>query len=177
MQPRRAGSTIIEVVIAHSPINEVGYRLSRGDSDLGDVRRLYRRESYYVDGTPLQGGDFFEIYDRVYSFDVVYAGYRVEEEARASAADREKSRLEKFESWDSEERKAFPTAIIITLTIEPPRLGVVYEDEESDRLTRQTLVRIVQPPQAADIVAAPPADNNAPQNPSNPNPGSGNQGR
>ncbi len=158
-------------IYVRSPINEVGYRLARNDSEMGDVRRLYRRESYYVDGTPMQGGNYFEIYDRVVSFDVVYAGYQVEEEARTSAAEGNARRLEKFESWDSEERKGFPTAVIITLVIEPPRLGVPREGEDKKAIRRQTLVRIIRPPQWADVPAS------AATGPANPaSPGTGNQG-
>jgi prepilin-type N-terminal cleavage/methylation domain-containing protein len=135
-----------------SPINEVGYRLARGDPILGDVRRLFRRESYYVDGSPLQGGDFFEIYNRVVAFDITYAGYAVEEDERASQEDLGDHRLDKFESWDSEERNGFPTAVILTLTVEPPRMSAQKRDEESEESGRRTFVRIVRLPQAEDVI-------------------------
>jgi prepilin-type N-terminal cleavage/methylation domain-containing protein len=134
-----------------SPINEVGYRLARGDPALGDVRRLFRRESFYVDGTPLQGGDFYEVYDRVVAFDVTYAGYAVEEAERASREDLGEHRLDKFESWDSEERNGFPTAVILTMTVEPPRMSRVVRDEERTASDRRTFVRVIRLPQAEDV--------------------------
>jgi len=134
-----------------SPINEVGYRLAKADRDLGDVRRLYRREQYYVDGPPLQGGDYFEIYDRVVSLDIIYAGYRVEEDSTTSIQEREESRLEKFESWDSDERKGLPSAIFIILTIESPSLGKIQKDADPKDRKLETLVRVIRPPQAFDI--------------------------
>ena len=106
---------------------------------LGNVRKLYRRESYYLDESPLSGGDFYEVYDRIVSFDVHYAGYRAEEEARESTETLGERNLDKFESWDSEERKALPTAIIVTLVIEPPQLtqGVAEEDDQVEGTDRQ----------------------------------------
>jgi type II secretion system protein J len=135
-----------------SPVNEVGYRLARGD---GDVRRLYRRESYYVDATPLQGGDYYEIYDRVTAFDVVYVGYAAEEEERKSQDTLGQHSLETFESWNSEERRALPTALIVTLTVEPPRLEAAGTDARGNVVReRRTFVRIIPLIQADDILPA-----------------------
>ncbi len=153
-----------------SPINEVGYRLHRGDSDLGDVRRIYRREAYYVDGSPLDGGDYFEIYDRVVSFNVTYAGYPVEESERSSQDTLGRHRLEKFESWDSEERRGFPAAVIITIEVEAPNLGGTLPDRDAERPVAR-FTRIIPILQAGDIPAPT-------VNPSNTgSPGTGNTGR
>ena len=134
-----------------SPINEVGYRLAAAGSRFGGVRRLFRREGFYVDETPLSGGDYFEIYDRVVGFDVQYVGYRVEEEARADQDSLEERRLDKFESWDSEERKGFPTAVIVTLTLEPPRMVADRPGDDQEEPDRRTFVRILPLVQADDI--------------------------
>ena len=170
-----------------SPINEVGYRLGRGNMTLGNVRRLYRRESYYLDESPLAGGDYYEVYDRIVSFDVTYAGYRAEEETRESTETLGKRQLDRFESWDSEERKALPSAIIVTLVIEPPQLtqGVTEDEERVEGTDRRTYVRIIPLVQADDV--APPAEGegNAPGTPpgpgtnpgTNPGPGDGTPGR
>jgi prepilin-type N-terminal cleavage/methylation domain-containing protein len=136
-----------------SPINEVGYRMVRNLDGLGDVRRLFRREHYYVDETPLQGGDYYEIYDRVIAFDLVYAGYQVEEEDRASLEEQGENELDKFESWDSEERRGFPSAVIVTLTVEPPQLSVTdraAEKAEGER-RRRTFVRVIPLTHAEDV--------------------------
>jgi prepilin-type N-terminal cleavage/methylation domain-containing protein len=133
-----------------SPVNEVGYRLARGE---GDVRRLYRRESYYVDGTPLQGGEYFEIYDRVLAFDVTYLGYPAEEEERRSQDTLRQHRLDTFESWNSEERKALPTAVVLTLTVEPPLLTAEPQATAGvEARPQRTFVRIVQLVQADDVL-------------------------
>jgi len=131
-----------------SPVNEVGYRLARGE---GDVRRLYRREGYYVDGTPLQGGDFYEIYDRVLAFDVTYVGYPAEEAERTSQDTLKQHRLDTFESWNSEERRAMPTAVVVTLTVEPPQLTATPLAALEARPQR-TFVRIIHLVQADDIL-------------------------
>jgi len=142
-----------------SPINEVGYKLARGDPASG-TRRLYRREAYYVDGSPLQGGDYHEIYDRVVSLDIAYAGYRAEERERASSESLGEHRLERFESWDSAERKGFPSAVIVTLVVEPPRLSVEPEAERDKPRPRNTFVRVIPLLQADDVAprAAPASD-------------------
>jgi len=141
-----------------SPVNEVGYRLARGE---GDVRRLYRRESYYVDGTPLQGGEYFEVYDRVLALDVLYVGYPAEEEERRSQTTLGQHHLDTFESWNSEERRAMPTAMVVTLTVEPPRIGSEVDAAASTFAARpqRTFVRILQLVQADDILPPKPAGN------------------
>ncbi len=132
----------------HSPINELGYRVARSSSRR-DSRRLYRRESYYVDGTPLDGGDYYEVYDRVHAFDVTYVGYRVEEETNTEAtADRQ---LETFESWDSEERKGYPTAMIVKFTIEAPQLTMESKRLDDFEPERRTFFRIIHFVHADDV--------------------------
>ncbi len=135
-----------------SSLNEVGYRLGRGE---GEVRRLYRRESYSVDAAPLEGGEYHELYDRVVSLDIQYAGYRVEETERSSSTELGRHELERFESWDSEERKGFPAAVIITLVLEPPLLGVQPERKQGEPPPRQTFVRLIPLIHAHDIPPAP----------------------
>jgi len=164
-----------------SPVNEVGYRMGRGKSSLGDVRRLYRRENYYVDDSPLQGGDYYEVYDRVVSFDIQYVGYRAEEEARTDQESLADENLDKFESWDSEERKGLPSAIIVTLVIEAPQITKDADRDEDDYAKarkRRTFVRVIPLVQAADIApqqAATTQPDGAPANPNSANPNSGNQ--
>jgi prepilin-type N-terminal cleavage/methylation domain-containing protein len=142
-----------------SPVNEVGYRLARGE---GDVRRLYRREGYYADGTPLQGGEFYEIYDRVLAFDVRYAGYPAEEEERRSQDTLKQHKLDTFESWNSEERRAMPTAVIVTLTVEPPQLEGTPPAARGEAQPRpqRTFVRIIPLVQADDVQPPQPATTN-----------------
>lgn len=155
-----------------SPVNETGYRLARALRGSGDVRRLFRRESYYVDQSPLDGGEYYEVYDRVIAFDVVYAGFRVEEKERTSSDTIGEHALDKFESWDSDERKALPSAVIVTLTIEAPRSGGEEPDSGAGKPPRRaTMVRIVPLPQADDVApdaaaaagSTPPAPPNPPQ--------------
>jgi len=134
-----------------SPVCEVGYRLARGELTGRNVRKLYRRESFYPDSQPTRGGDYYEIYDRVIAFNLTYVGHRVEEEARADGSD--ESLLETFESWDSEQRRGYPTAVIVTLTIEPPELAFVERepgDVEEPR-DQRTFVRVIPLALAQDV--------------------------
>ena len=138
-----------------SPVNEVGYRLASPTRRRnGDVRTLYRREKFHVDDMPMEGGEYFEMYDRVVSLEVTYAGYRAEEEERSSLDELGTRSLDRFESWDSDERGAFPTAVILSLTIEPPQLTATIEVEGDTRSPEQrTFVRIVRLVQARDVPA------------------------
>ncbi|MHC4549680.1 MAG: PulJ/GspJ family protein [Planctomycetota bacterium] len=135
-----------------SPINEVGYRLARADPRFGDVRKLFRRETYYVDSTPLQGGDYYEVYDRVVAFDVEYVGFPVEESERTDQETLGEHNYETFESWDSEQRKFLPTALVVTLTIEPPQLSAQAEERDVETPLRRTFVRIIRLVQADDVL-------------------------
>ena len=156
-----------------SPINEVGYRLERSPAQFGDVRRLYRREGFYVDSTPMQGGDFYEVYDRIIALDIVYAGYQVEETERSSQDDLGEHKLQKFESWDSEERKGYPTAVIVTLTVEPPRMTLRARGDDLEAPENRTFVRIIPLVHADDIPPPEPEGNNN----SGSNSGNNNSGR
>lgn len=152
-----------------SPVNEVGYRMARGKSGMGDVRRLYRRESYYIDDSPLQGGDYFEVYDRVVAFDLLYVGYREEEETRESAEALADKEFDKFESWDSEERKGLPSAVIVTLVIEAPQITRdTAEEEPTEGRDRRTYVRVIPLVQADDVT---PTQTNPNDPNANPQPG------
>jgi len=145
-----------------SPINEVGYRLGPAPQSFGNVRRLYRREGYYVDSTPLQGGDYFEVYDRVISLEIWYAGYQVEEEERTDQNTLGEHKLQKFESWDSEERKGFPTAVFVKLTVQPPRMTRRKRQDGQEEPEERTFLRIIPLVQAEDIAPAPPGEGNNP---------------
>lgn len=83
-------------------INEVGYQLKQNPNS-SDFMVLYRREAYFVDDEPTEGGTLVELYDRVKSFSLQYW-------------DGEKWRSE----WDSlEEDGALPLAVMVELKIEP----------------------------------------------------------
>jgi len=143
-----------------SPVNEVGYRLARGDSRHGDVRKMWRREAFYVDETPLQGGDFYEVYDRVVALEITYAGYRVEESERSDQESLGEHQLERFESWDSEERRGFPTAVMVRLTVEPPRMAIRKRYDDTEAPQSRTFIRIIPLVHAEDIL--PSADGEQP---------------
>ncbi len=150
-----------------SPINEVGYRLARAPAELGQVRRLFRREAFYVDETPMQGGDYYEVYDRVISFNITYAGYPVEETERTDQDSLGERSLESFESWDSEERKGFPTAVIVTLIVEPPRMTLRERGDDLEKPKTRTFVRII-PLVHADDIPPPEPDGSSPTTPGTP---------
>mgnify|MGYP002623062463 FL=1 len=149
------------------PVNEVGYRLGRHPSGAEDLRRLFRRESFYVDSAPTSGGDYYEIYDRVVALDLQYVGFRVEESERTDQETLGQHQYEIFESWASDERKAYPTAVVVTLTIEPPRLSDAPA-QAGRAPVRRTFVRVIPLVQGKDITRPPTADPAGQAPPANP---------
>ena len=95
----------------------------------------------------------------------------IEESERESQDTLGQHQYETFESWDSEQRKAYPTAMIVTLTIEAPQLTYVEEERGQDRPNRKTFVRIIPLVQADDI--EPPSTTTTTSPNTNQNPGTG----
>ncbi len=91
-----------------SPMNEVGYRLEPNPFAPG-LFKLYRRESWFVEGDPLAGGMLYEVYDRVRSFSLEYFDGK-----------------EWKEEWSSGDAGGLPMAVRIGL-------GVEIGTEDADR--------------------------------------------
>ncbi|MEW6741959.1 MAG: prepilin-type N-terminal cleavage/methylation domain-containing protein [Planctomycetota bacterium] len=87
-----------------SPITEVGYRL-RGNPDHTDFLELWRRQDFYVDDKPFEGGTYEKLYDRVHSLRISYLQELGEDQ-------------EELDEWKMEERKVLPAAIKLMLKIE-----------------------------------------------------------
>lgn len=89
-----------------SPVNEVGYRLEVSQEE-PSVYLLIRREDYYVDRQPLEGGTLMLVHDRVKSLLLSYSDGR-----------------QWLDSWNSLARKGFPRTARIDLVLETgPREG------------------------------------------------------
>lgn len=92
---------------------EVGYRL-RMNPEKPDFLQIWRRESFFVDDKPFEGGEYTLLYDQVKSFNV---SYYAEPGVRA----------EEFDEWNSEEKDGLPFAMKIEIEVElRPRLEMEF---------------------------------------------------
>jgi prepilin-type N-terminal cleavage/methylation domain-containing protein len=104
-----------------SAVNEIGYTLTENPQN-PDYLVLWRREDFAVDDEPLEDGFGVPLYRRVLSFDVTYYGVRGKE-------------AEREDRWSTEDRKALPAAIEMTLryAIEPRVRGEGYTAGELEQ--------------------------------------------
>jgi prepilin-type N-terminal cleavage/methylation domain-containing protein len=113
-----------------SPLTEVGYAV-RPNEEHGEWVELWRREDFFVDDNPTEGGIYTLVYDKIRKFDLHYYP-NPEEFAEQKGLD----------EWDSRMRRAVPYAIIVEIefdTGEPPRRGEKEKDPE--KITRIILLR------------------------------------
>jgi prepilin-type N-terminal cleavage/methylation domain-containing protein len=87
-----------------SDLSETGYKLRRNPV-LPDVMELWRRQSFHVDESPLEDGEYELVHDRVVSFQVRY----LEEIDRYAEA---------YSDWDASEQHRLPALVDIELAIE-----------------------------------------------------------
>ena len=121
-----------------SPVTEVGYRV-RTNPDNQDFLELWRRQDFFVDNEPFEGGAYERVYAQIRKFRIGY--YEKLDEDKEEVRD-----------WDVAEKGMLPAAIVITieLEVEPRREGVAYTLEEQRRRT-YTYSRTIMPPRDADM--------------------------
>jgi prepilin-type N-terminal cleavage/methylation domain-containing protein len=121
-----------------SPVTEVGYRV-RTNPDNQDFLELWRRQDFFVDNLPFEGGAYERVYSQIRRFHVGY--YEKLDEDK-----------EEVREWDVADKGMLPAAIVITLEleVEPRRDGVSYSLEEQRRRT-YTYSRTIMPPRDADV--------------------------
>ncbi|MBI4878240.1 MAG: prepilin-type N-terminal cleavage/methylation domain-containing protein [Planctomycetes bacterium] len=104
-----------------SAVNEVGYALTQSPEN-ADFLILWRREDYFVDDEPLEGGKGTPLYRQIRGLDVTYYE-SLEEDA------------DKLESWDSEVKGRLPAAmeILLKLEVEPRSSGAALTAQELER--------------------------------------------
>lgn len=99
-----------------SPLTEVGYALRNSDTHPG-YRELWRREDYFVDDAPTEGGQYSLVYDRIRSMNFQY--FPIPEQSQVR---------EGLEEWDASQKKGLPYAILMRLEFDVP--GTSTSDEE-----------------------------------------------
>jgi prepilin-type N-terminal cleavage/methylation domain-containing protein len=114
-----------------SPLTEVGYAC-RPSPQYPQWLELWRREDYFVDTKPTEGGFYTLVYDKIRKFRLRY--YPKPEEA----VDREG-----LEEWDSAGKKGIPYAILLTIEFDVTEAmeGQTYEPDNIDPIHRIILLR------------------------------------
>jgi len=114
-----------------SPLTEVGYAC-RPNPKYSQWLELWRREDYFVDTKPTEGGFYTLVYDKIRNFRLRY--YPTPEQA----VDREG-----LEDWDSAQKKGIPYAILLKIEfdVSDPIDDVDYEPDDIDPIHRIILLR------------------------------------
>ena len=119
-----------------SPLTEVGYAL-RVNTEFPEWLELWRREDYFVDDKPTDGGHYSLVYDRIREFSLRY--YPIPEEANVQ---------EGLEEWDASQRKGVPYAILLRIqfdvvdpTMTPEQQRRHLSDTDPETIYRIILLR------------------------------------
>lgn len=96
-----------------SPATEVQYVCRRSDAHPGALE-LWRREDFYVDDSPHDGGIYRLVYDRVYDFKLEYVRRDSAPSAGVGSAEKSAEQMRQ-DGWNAIEEKGLPRAVIVTI--------------------------------------------------------------
>jgi prepilin-type N-terminal cleavage/methylation domain-containing protein len=115
-----------------SYLTETGYACRLND-DNPEWLELWRREDYFVDSKPTEGGYYTLVYDKIRNFRIRY--FPTPEEHFEDK--------EGLEEWDSAQKKGIPYAILLKIDfdIHKAQDGSLEEKEEIDPIHRIILLR------------------------------------
>jgi len=115
-----------------SPLTEVGYAC-RANPNYHQWLELWRREDYYVDSKPTEGGSYTLLYDKIRSFRMRY--FPTPEEHYENDKG--------LEDWDSAQKKKIPYAILLKIEfdVSDPDPDGDYEPDDIDPIHRIILLR------------------------------------
>jgi prepilin-type N-terminal cleavage/methylation domain-containing protein len=99
-------------------VNEIGYRVRRSETS-DRLLALYRREDLAVDDTPLEGGVYYKLADRVKTFKI---DWFVDGDGDPASGDDAKGE----EEWDAKKEKKLPWGCRVSLVL----VGETPLDEE-----------------------------------------------
>ena len=96
-----------------SDIVEVGYYLMKNDE--GELYTLYRREDFFIDTDPVDGGKAIKIYDKVKALDIRYYKLPTNESEYQALADGD---AEYKDEWDNTLENGIPYAVEVSVWID-----------------------------------------------------------
>ncbi len=106
-----------------SPLTETGYAC-RVNPDNPRWLELWRREDYFVDGNPTEGGRYTRVYDKIRAFRLRY--FPIPEEHTGEG--------EGLEEWDSRLKKGMPYAILLKIEFDTDEPRDKFEEERPPEL-------------------------------------------
>ena len=109
-----------------SPLTEVGYALRQSEANPRWFE-LWRREDYFVDDDPTDGGKYTRVYDKIRRFSLRF--YPPPEENQAEGGE---------EEWDSKVKKKVPYAIILDMQYD---VREPAGDKEQAKVTKILLLK------------------------------------
>jgi len=132
----------------NAPLVEVGYAC-RPNEKYPDLLELWRREDYFADDDPTDGGKYDLVYDRIRKFDL---------EFYAPPNNDERTSDEGLKEWDTKVTKKLPYAIVVKLEYDirlptGDRKGLGAPQGSVRRIILLTPSRSI-PPEAAGGMAA-----------------------
>ena len=115
-----------------SPLTEVGYAC-RQSPDHSQWLELWRREDYFVDSKPTEGGFYTQVYDKIRSFRLRF--FPTPEEHYETK--------EGLEEWDSAQKHKIPYAILLKIEFDVSDVDedAEYEPDDIDPIHRIILLR------------------------------------
>jgi len=105
-------------------LTEVGYACDL-NPDNPRWLRLWRREDYYVDSRPSEGGRYSLVYDKIRAFRLRY--FPIPEELQAKES-------EGLEEWDSRQKKGIPYAVLLKIEYDVEEPGDELDEERPAEL-------------------------------------------
>ncbi len=130
-----------------SDIVEVGYYLVKNDE--GELYTLYRREDFFIDTDPVDGGKAIKIYDKVKALDIRYYEQPTNESEYQALADG--SAEYKFE-WDNTLENGIPYAVEVSVWIDLTEDRVAKKNPQYAKVYKfRTLVQLPSYPKKEQL--------------------------
>jgi prepilin-type N-terminal cleavage/methylation domain-containing protein len=98
-----------------SPVTEVQY-VCRRSVKYPTALELWRREDFYVDESPHDGGIYRLIYDRVFDFKLEYVRRNSKPSGRQGGAEKSADQMRQ-DGWNAIEESGLPRAVIATVSL------------------------------------------------------------
>lgn len=110
-----------------SPTTEVQY-VCRANPRESGVFELWRREDFYVDDSPHEGGIYRLVYDRVFDFKLEYVSRSTSSGGLTGSQEKGAEQMRR-DGWSSIEERGVPRAVIVSISLYARERESTYEHE------------------------------------------------
>ena len=130
-----------------SDIVEVGYYLMKNDE--GELYTLYRREDFFIDTDPVDGGKAIKIYDKVKALDIRYYKLPTNESEYQALADGD---AEYKDEWDNTLENGIPYAVEVSVWIDLTEDKVAKKNPQYAKVYKfRTLIQLPKYPRKEQL--------------------------